>query len=44
MQRLLNISTYPGEPEIFRNGWRRAERFLQQWEKKVKAPISALKS
>jgi hypothetical protein len=32
MQRLLNISTHPGEPEMFGNDWRRAERFLQHWE------------
>jgi sugar phosphate isomerase/epimerase len=32
MQRLLNISTHPGEPEMFNNDWRQAEQFLQQWE------------
>jgi sugar phosphate isomerase/epimerase len=32
VQRLLNISTHPGEPEMFDNDWRRAAIFLEHWE------------
>ena len=32
MQRLLNFSTHPGEPEMFNNDWSEAGRFLAHWE------------
>jgi sugar phosphate isomerase/epimerase len=32
MQRLLNFSTHPGEPEMFDNDWQQAARFLERWE------------
>jgi sugar phosphate isomerase/epimerase len=32
IQRLLNISTHPGEPQrLFDNDWRQAEAFLDRW-------------
>ncbi len=31
MQRLLNFSTHPGEPELFGDDWGRAEAFLKRW-------------
>lgn len=31
MQRLLNISTHPGEPEMFNDDWRLASDFLNRW-------------
>ena len=31
MRRLLNISTHPGDLEIFGNDWSRAEELLERW-------------
>ena len=32
MNRLLNFSTHPGEPEMFNDNWSEAARFLRKWE------------
>lgn len=32
MQRLLNFSTHPGDPELFGDDWNRAAKFLELWE------------